>query len=220
MQLGWETWSCLKVQCRHWSSGVFMEEQSTYELLLAWLGSVTHRTTVIQSSTCLTASLQLSCPILLPCKPESGPITAQLCSQQTCQPESGWCCTCSMSFTHKRAHTLWERRSMIFLSLARHPFLRICLTALHHSGELKQPQRVHGHTHTYANTSPCYCITTHAHAQARVPLPSLPHPHFIMQHELTPPAGTEEMESLSLLLCYSLRWFHLRWKDIWIHRWR
>lgn len=128
------------------------------------------------------------------CMLVSGPIRVQLCSLWTCQTGSPWvvslwCCMWLYVFTayiHTHTNSLW------YFWLPRHLSPRICLTALHHSRGLKQPQIVHTHTHswTHTNTSPCHCITTHA--QARVNPPH--YPPFIMHHELTPPAGTKEAE--------------------------
>lgn len=45
--------------------------------------------------------------------------------------------------------------TVVFLSEACHLFLRICLSALHHSRGLKQPQCAHANTHTHTLTHTC-----------------------------------------------------------------
>lgn len=92
----------------------------------------------------------------------------------------------SAAYKHKRFVVSAYLRLRVNVHLWDYDFLRYTT---------QKNESPHTHIHVHTNTSPCHCITTHAQARA-----SPPPPPFTMQHEHTPPAGTEEAEPRGLAM--------------------
>lgn len=137
-------------------------------------------------SQCLTASLSGKNSVT------SEPITAQPCSHvsaadKLCMHEEDLCVTVCMNGSVYLLHV--HILGLLCISVSNSSSVPEKLPALYHSRGLKQP-----HTHTHTNT----CMSLHNYTCTGTSNPPPPLPQcllFIMHHELTPPVGSEEVET-------------------------
>lgn len=132
----------------------------------------------------------------------SEPITAQphshgSAADKLCMHEEDLCVTVCMNGCVYLLHV--HILGLLCISVSNASSVPENLPALHHSRGLKQP-----HTHTRTNT----CTSLHNYTCTGTSNPPPPLPQcllFIMHHELTPPVGSEEVETRCSL--FKEAWF-------------